>query len=147
MNNLVFNGQHVAPELSKKLFEHYPKLEMQLDVLVRVTHEMECLVEKTNAVFGDSESQVSGVIERARDVAMSTSLPVSAQPQLATPSVPEAPPVENVAAIAPAGNVTGESQGNQSDPPASMPDQGIPDQGKAVLSATGHLMHKLWTKM
>ena len=143
MTNLVFNGQHVAPELSRKLFEHYPKLEMQLDALVRVTHEMECLVERTNAVFGDSEANVSGVIERAKEVAVSTSLPVSVQPQLEMPPVSEAPPVKNVAVVAPAEDVVSEIPGdNRSDIPAPMPEQGM-----AVLSATGHLLHKFWTRM
>ena len=142
MSSLVFNGQHVAPELSKKLFEHYPKLEMQLDVLVRVTHEMECLVDQTNAIFSDAEPKISGAIERAREVAVNTSIPVNVLPQ---PKIPPAavPLTENVvAANEPTEKVGGVIPSNPSVIPAPLP-----EQGRAVLTTTGHLMHKLWRRM
>jgi len=132
MSSLEFNGRHVAPELSKKLFEHYPQLEMQLDVLVQVTHEMQCLVEKTNAIFGDPVPNVAGAIERARETAVSTSIPISVQPKLETLPVSKVPPTE----------VEGKIPSGQSVPPDS-----IPEQGRAVSATTGQLLHKMWRRM
>ena len=132
MSSLEFNGQQVAPELSKKLFEHYPKLEMQLDVLTRVTHEMECLVERTNAIFDVPESRVAGAIERAKEVAVSTSIPVSVQPQLETPPATEVPLTE----------VEGAVPSDQS----VLPDF-VPEQGRGMSTATGQLLHKIWRRV
>jgi len=105
---------------------------MQLDVLVRVTHEMECLVERTNAIFNDPESNVAGAIERSRDMAVSVSIPISVQPQLETPPATEIPFTE----------VEGEVPNDQS----VFPDF-IPEQGRAVSTATGQLLHKIWRRM
>lgn len=143
MSNLEFNGKRVAPELSKKLFEHYPKLEMQLDVLVQVTHEMERLVEKTNAILGDAVPNIAGAIERAREAAVNTSIPISVQPKLETLPVSEVPLPENViAANGPDKNVEDEVSNDQ-----SVITTSITEQGRAVSTATGQLLHKIWRRM
>ena len=137
----------VAPELAEKLFEHYPQLELQLDGLVHVTHEMECLVERANAIFSDSGIKVSMAIERAREAASIASIPVSVPPPPASPPALETPPakavvavnesIPNVAAVPCA--TGGASPEQQSTSPIP-----IPEKGKDVLNVSGKLLRRCW---